>query len=203
MVHCLYCEPAEAYTGDSRFISSRKKRDSGGKVMVKILLVILEIGVSLIAVWLLTFLSFFLHELGHAAGHMLATGDRNWHIRVGWGKQLLNTKKLAVNLIVFDGYFTPAQTEYATKAKLIAMLAGGPAVSMLLFAGFLALKLSGLSFQSDFLADGTVEWFLNYPLYLNLMLFVSSLLPMHYPWGEAKGMASDGLKIFRVLKSRE
>ena len=92
--------------------------------MLKILAVIIELLVALCALWFLSFLSTFLHELGHALGYMLATGDKHWHIRVGWGKRLLHTKALTVNLLVFDGRFTPSENKFDTRAKLIATLSG-------------------------------------------------------------------------------
>ena len=94
-----------------------------------IIAVIIELAVSLCAMWVLTFLSTLLHELGHALGYMLATGDRHWHIRVGWGKRLLNTKALTVNLLVFDGFFTPSEKKINTRAKLIATLSPSAAAA--------------------------------------------------------------------------
>ncbi len=46
---------------------------------------------------------------------------------------LLHTKALTVNLLVFDGVFTPSAKKINTKAKLITTLSGGPVVSLLLF----------------------------------------------------------------------
>ena len=68
--------------------------------MLKILAIIIELFASIFVLWVLTLLSTLLHEFGHAIGYMLARGDRQWHIRVGWGKRLLNTKALTVNLLV-------------------------------------------------------------------------------------------------------
>ena len=72
--------------------------------MLKILAIIIELFAFIFVLWVLTLLSTLLHEFGHAIGYMLATGDRHWHIRVGWGKRLLNTKRLTVNLFAFDGF---------------------------------------------------------------------------------------------------
>ena len=168
--------------------------------MLMIIAFIIELLVSVCAMWLLIFLSTFLHELGHALGYMLATGDRNWHIRVGWGKRLLYTKALTVNLLVFDGVFTPSVKEFDTKAKLITTLSGGPAVSLLLVLGLLGLRFGGASFQSDILADGTIEFFLNSALFLNLYILILSVLPVHYFFGEIKGMETDGLQIIRAMR---
>ena len=171
--------------------------------MPRIIAIILELTVSLVILWLLTFIATFLHELGHAVGYMLATGDKDWHIRVGWGKRILHTKRLTVNLLVFDGVFIPSEAKLDTRKKLITILAGGPAVSLLLAAGLLVLRFSGLSFQSAIFADGAVEWFLNFALFTNLLILITSLIPGHYLWGKIKGLESDGLQIIRALKKHE
>ncbi len=54
--------------------------------MLKIIAIIIELALYVCALWLLFSLSSFLHEVGHALGYMIATGDKHWHIRVGWGK---------------------------------------------------------------------------------------------------------------------
>ena len=171
--------------------------------MLKILAVIIELLVSLCALWFLSFLSTFFHELGHALGYMLATGDKHWHIRVGWGKQLLHTKALTVNLLVFDGRFTPTENRFDTKAKLITTLSGGPVVSFLLVLGLFVLKFGAVSFQSDVLADGVNEFFLNTAMFLNLYILVLSILPVHYFYGEIKRMETDGLQIVRAMKEEK
>ena len=168
--------------------------------MLKIVAVMMELLVFLCALWVLSFLSTLLHELGHVLGYMLATGDGHWHIRLGWGKPLLNTKALTVNLLVFDGFFTPSEKKIDTKAKLIATLSGGPAVSLLLVLGLSVLRFGGFSFQSNVLADGFIEFFLNTAFFLNLFILILSLLPVHYFHGEIKGLQTDGLQLIHALK---
>lgn len=168
--------------------------------MIMIIAVMIELLVSICAMWFLTFLSTFLHELGHALGYMFATRDRHWHIRVGWGKRLLHTKALTVNLLVFDGVFTPLDNKIDTRAKQITTLSGGPAVSLLLVLGLSVLRFGGVSFQSDLLADGAIEFFLKYAFFLNLCILLLSVAPVHYFYGEIKGMETDGLQIFHALK---
>ena len=171
--------------------------------MPRIIAVIIELVVFAGVLWVIAFLSTLWHEFGHAVGYMLATGNRRWHIRVGWGKQLLNTKALTVHLLVFDGLFTPSEKKFAKKAQLIMMLLGGPAFSLLLAVGLLALRFSGLSFQSDVFADSAVEFFLNTALSVNLFLFVLSVAPVHYFWGAIKGMETDGLQIIHAIKRHD
>ena len=134
---------------------------------------------------------------------MLATGDGNWHIRVGWGKRILNTKRLSVNLFVFDGLFSPSGKPVDTRAKLLATLLGGPVFSLILVGGLLLLKAGGPSFGSDFLAGGTAEFFLNSALSVNLFILILSLAPVHYFHGEVKGMETDGLQIIRAVRRHD
>ena len=171
--------------------------------MPKIIAVIIELFGCLCAMWVITFLSTFLHELGHAVGYMLSTGGRHWHIRVGSGKKLLETKPLTVKLLVFDGVFAPAENRINSKGKLIATLLGGPVVSLVLAAALLLLRIGGVSIHSEVIASGSIEFFINYALFLNLFILILSLLPVHYFTGEIKGMETDGLQIINAIKSRE
>ncbi len=83
----------------------------------------------------------------------------------------------------------------------IATLSGGPAASLLLFLGILVLRSRGFSFQSDFLADGISEFFLNYAFFLNLFILLASVAPVPYFCGEIRGMESDGLQIIHAMKT--
>ena len=171
--------------------------------MPKIVAIVTETAVSVWMLWVLSFLSTFLHELGHAFGYMLSTGGRHWHIRVGSGKKLLETKPLTVKLFVFDGYFDPAENRIDSKAKLISTLSGGPAVSLVLVIVLLLLRFESGSFNSGIIASGSIEFFINYALSLNLFILILSIIPIHYFYGEIKGMATDGLKILRAIQGRK
>ena len=171
--------------------------------MPRIIAIILELTVSLVVLWLLTFIATFLHELGHAVGYMLATGDKDWHIRVGWGKRILNTKRLTVNLLVFDGLFSPSKREFDSKAKLIMTLLGGPVFSLVLVAGLLGLRCSGPVLQSDFFADSAMEFFLNTALSVNLFILVLSIVPIRYFHGEIRGLETDGLQILHTIRQHD
>lgn len=170
--------------------------------MPKVVAVIIEMVVSVLVLWILTFLSTFLHELGHAFGYMLSTGDRHWRIRVGSGKKLFETKPLTVKLLVFDGCFEPTESRIDSKAKLISTLSGGPAVSLVLAAGLLILKSGGVSSDTGLIASGAIEFFINYALFLNVFILALSIIPIHYFWGEIRGMETDGLQILNALKSK-
>lgn len=88
--------------------------------------VIIETVVLVCALWFLSFMAIFMHELGHALGYMLSTLNRHWHIRVGSGKRLLKTKRLTVKLLVFDGEFTVAGEYRGFKSKAYIHAFGRP-----------------------------------------------------------------------------
>lgn len=171
--------------------------------MPKLAAVMAEVVLSVLILWFLSFLSTFLHELGHAVGYMLSTGGRHWHIRVGSGKKLIETKPLTVKLLVFDGCFEPAEDRMDSKAKLISTLSGGPAVSLVLAAALLFLRSGSVSFNSGIIASGAAVYFINYAFYLNLFILVLSLIPVPYFFGEIRGMESDGLKIINAIKEKK
>ena len=60
--------------------------------MLNVIRIIGKAAIFVCALWALTLLSLFFHEFGHALGYMLATGDRKWHIEIGQGKKVLDTK---------------------------------------------------------------------------------------------------------------
>lgn len=171
--------------------------------MPKIVAVVTEAAVSVLVLWVLSFLSTLLHELGHACGYMLSTGGRQWHIRVGSGKRLLKTKPLTVKLLLLDGCFDPAENRIDTKAKLISMLSGGPVASLILVIVLSLLRFGSVSFDSGMIASSSIEFFINYALFLNVFILVLSIIPVHYFYGEIKGMETDGRKILNAIKGRK
>ena len=110
---------------------------------------------------------------------------------------------LTVKLLVFDGYFAPAENRIDSKGKLIAMLLGGPIASLILVIVLALLKFGGISWESEILATGSIEFFLDFALFCNAYLFVFSVLPVHYLFGEIRGMATDGLQILNAIKHKE
>ena len=172
--------------------------------MPKTIAVIIESTIFICVLWALSFLSVFLHEAGHALGYMIATGDKHWHIRAGSGKCLLNTRRLTVKLLPFDGFFTPlGKDKIDTKVKLIVTLSGGPAMSLVLVAALLLLKSGGISLHSEVISSGAVEFFINAALSVNLFTLILAVIPAHYFHGEMKGTETDGLQIINAMKSKE
>ena len=172
--------------------------------MPMIIAVIIESAILICVLWLLFFLSTLLHELGHALGYMTASGKRRWHIRIGWGKCLIDTKTLTVNLLPFDGLFTPLEEDGTdTKAKRIIMLSGGPAASLITAAVLLLLRFRGVTVSSGFIASGAAESFISIALYVNLFILIQSVIPVRYFYGKIKGLESDGLQIINIVRNRE
>ncbi|MBR0478883.1 MAG: hypothetical protein IJJ24_07275 [Solobacterium sp.] len=171
--------------------------------MPEVIAITIEYAIAAGILWLLFFVSTFLHEAGHALGYMIAAGDMHWHIRVGSGKQLLTARRLTVKLLPFDGVFTPLEKKRIdTTAKLLAMLSGGPAVSLVLVIGLLLLRTGDVSLHSEILSPAAVEFFINSALSINLFILVLSLIPAHYFHGEIKGMGTDGMQIINAIKSQ-
>ncbi|MDO4864996.1 MAG: hypothetical protein Q4C10_00430 [Clostridia bacterium] len=172
--------------------------------MPKTIAIIIEWAIFACVLWVIFFLSTLLHEVGHAIGYMIATGDTHWHIRVGSGKKLLNTGRLTVKLLPFDGCFMPPEkNKLDTAAKLIATLSGGPAVSFLLTAVLLLVKRGGIPLHSRVFAPDAIEAFVSTALFINLFILILALLPTHYFYGEIKGMETDGLQIINTIKRRK
>ena len=80
------------------------------------------------------------------------------------------------------------------------MLMGGPVFSLLLVAGLWVFRSGVRSFQTDFFADGVLEFFVNTALAINLFILVLSVAPVHYFHGEIKGTETDGLQIIHAVK---
>ena len=165
---------------------------------------IFETVILIFIVWLILFLSTLLHEIGHAAGYMIATGDGHWSIRVGSGRRLFSVKRLTVKMLPFDGCFVPSEKgRIDTTAKLISMLSGGPAVSLILVVLLIAMRSGYLSMHTDVISDGAAEFLLNTALWVNSVILILSLIPIHYFHGEIKGMETDGLQIVNAVRNRK
>ena len=175
----------------------------GGDPIPEALAVVIELALYVCALWVLFFLSTFLHELGHALGYMLAAGGRRWHIRVGWGRTLLDTKRLTVGLLPFDGFFSPPEEAgIDTTAKLVAVLSGGPAVSLILVIALLLVRSGGGSIL-PFLAPGAARALIGTAFWVNVFILIMSLIPTRYFFGEIKGLETDGLQIIHALRDRK
>ncbi len=80
------------------------------------------------------------------------------------------------------------------------MLSGGPAVSLLAVAVLLLVKRGGISLLSEVIAPDAVESLIRSALFINLFILIQALIPIHYFYGEIKGMETDGLQIINAIK---
>ena len=171
--------------------------------MPKLIAIIIELVIFVCACWVLSFFSLFVHEIGHAIGYMIATGNGKWHVRVGWGKCLLNTKGLTINLIPLDGFFKPLEEgKVDTMPKMIAMLLGGPIASLVLVIVLAVLKFGGVVVNSEVISTSAIESLISIAFFFNVFILVLSLIPTHYFFGEVRGLESDGLQIINAIKSK-
>ena len=171
--------------------------------MPKLIAIIIELAIFVCACWVLSFFSLFVHEIGHAIGYMIATGNGKWHVRVGWGKHLINTKGLTINLIPLDGFFKPLEKgKVDTMPKMIAMLLGGPIASLVLVIVLAVLKFGGVVVNSEVISSSAIESLISIAFFFNVFILVLSALPIHYFFGEVRGLESDGLQIINAIKSQ-
>ena len=175
-------------------------RPKKGPKMTLVIEFVLFVG-FICACWFVIFLSTFVHEFGHAAAYMIKTGDTHWHIRIGCGKSILKTQRLSINLAPFDGYCM-IDDKIKSKPDLIFFLLGGPLFSFLTLVILLGIRLKFGVFESEIIAPGAIVAISNLSLFSNALILILSLAPIHYFWGENKGMKSDGLKILHIMKSK-
>lgn len=158
--------------------------------------------VTAILIWLFFFLTVLLHELGHAAGFRIGGGKGDWRVTVGSGPVILNAARIKICLFPIGGYFLPAdKNEPETKRGRLLMLAGGPAVSLLLAVLFFVLSaLLRRAGGADSETAQAVNSALAFLFYANLFQFLYTALPIRYRV-VCRGLPSDGLQILRLLKS--
>lgn len=160
---------------------------------------VLEMVILALIVWLIMFLSTLFHELGHVMFYMIFAGDMQWHIQMGCGKQLFETKRLSVGIIPYSGLCSWDGTKIRSKSKAVAAILGGPVFSLVLFLIlFWCSKHVGIA---SFLADSASRWLIRFPMMINgVWLFLGALIPMYYHVGPCAGMPSDGLRIFYYIQ---
>jgi hypothetical protein len=134
---------------------------------------------------------------------MIATRDRHWHVRVGWGKRLIRTKGLTVHLIPMDGFFKPLEEgKVDTMLKMIAMLLGGPIASLVLVIVLAVLKFGGVVVNSEVISSSAIESLISIAFFFNVFILVLSLIPTHYFFGEVRGLETDGLQMINAIRNQ-
>lgn len=169
--------------------------------MLRVVGFIVEILILVCVYWFVFFFSALIHEFGHALVYMIVTGDSHWHIRIGAGKTLLKTQRLTIKFAPFYGFFEPYENKLDTKAKSILMLLGGPLFSLIMVVLLLFIRLKTGTFDFGFITLDAIINILSLAFFLNISTFLFTIVPMRYFWGEHRGMPSDGLRIFKIVKS--
>ena len=166
-----------------------------------VLALIIEMLALICVYWLVFFISAFAHEMGHALVYMLITGNTHWHIRIGSGKSLLKTQRFTIKLAVFDGAFETKEDSMESKTAILTLL-GGPLFSLILVGILLYTRLNIVTFDSAIISSEAIISILNKSLFVNTGILLYTLAPIHYFWGEMKGMESDILQIVHIIKSK-
>lgn len=145
--------------------------------MTLIILGIFEAFLLFITIFILHFLIFFIHELGHGIGYTLSTGDNEWSITIGTGKNLFKSKRLTLNIFMWRGRFFPKNKRIDTKHKLLATLAGRPIASFIILIIFLSTKEMFFGLDT-FISDSAMNFIYAYLFNLNLFILLYSLVPI-------------------------
>lgn len=163
---------------------------------------IFEIILFVIVLWLVVSVSIFIHEIGHSIGYMVAAKGKDWQIVIGSGKRFLGSKRFVVNLLPFGGLFRPTdEGRIDSMRKMLSTLVGGPLATLLLLLvlALLRMNISNLG-ETSIISAGTLDYFINLTLYYNLFMLIMTILPFPYLFGVCKGLESDGLLIWKLLK---
>jgi len=152
------------------------------------------------------FMALLIHEIGHVIVFVVLTQSGSWHIYLGGGKPLFKMSKLTIGANFIMGgkaVFNPSFS--ISRMKTIFICAGGIffnvaslAFAIIFFPVFeqLILRYFGLVFTNRYI------YIKNYFLVANMLMIAVTIFPCEYRYGLHKG-ASDGLRIFRLLRNRE
>lgn len=140
-----------------------------------------------------------LHELGHGIFALFFT-DGNIEIQIGNGKLDIN-KKIGRLFLKYKGYKSPLHVTFGIAGfevpkenyKIIAILLGGPLVSLIIFIVSLILVV----FLSDL--KSITKILLNSITIFSLVQFLITILPIKYSTLPYKGMKSDGYTILNLI----
>ena len=142
-----------------------------------------------------------IHELGHAILASILT-EQPVQIKVGVGQQTFNYQFKRIELLLAGKMMISGHTAFSglnlTKIKLLSILLAGPIFSALASAlGFILIYQTKLHPAIDAVIIG---WVCSH-----LLCFIRNTLPAHLHDPDNKnsrGIPSDGLQIYRILKQR-
>lgn len=153
---------------------------------------------EVITVLLMITAGLFIHEMGHAIAVILQHKKAKAEIFFGSSSKEKKLKLtfgritcyLTVALSAFCQTANPEGLPPATARQRVVFLAAGPFAS---FVGFAAL------FTALFFYSGVASNLIDRLAFVNFLLFVTSLIPMHYP-SFLGGLPTDGLQILNQIK---
>jgi len=142
-----------------------------------------------------------IHELGHAIIASIVT-EQPVQIKVGAGQPVFNYKFKRIELLLAHKMMISGHTAFSdlnlTKIKLLSILLAGPIFSALASAlGLILIYQTKLHPAIDAVIIG---WVCSH-----LLCFIRNTLPAHLHDPDNKnsrGIPSDGLQIYRILKQR-
>ncbi|SET14396.1 site-2 protease family protein [Anaerobranca gottschalkii] len=172
-----------------------------------IILIILEVLFNIlivsILVWLSFFIAVFLHEMGHALMYRIFFRDKDWHIRIGSGREIIKSKKFTIKAIPIDGYFYFEPKHRGSKFQYIMMLLGGP-LTNILFIFLLSFLLYILKGNEQTLVQKILVWLFEFSLRIHVVGFLLTAIPINFRNGPLKGYTSDGMNILKIaMKSKK
>jgi len=159
----------------------------------------MSVAIPIITILISFFVLGLMHELGHVIMYRIFCGDRNWKIVMGFGKPIIQMKRLTVNFAFFmGGYVTDLNfIKEPRKLGLIMFYAGGILVNIVF-----AIALLFLSSQWAYLAIGESlpEWVgvvIRSSFITSLFLIGFNVIPI-----PLKNIKTDGFLIFDILLSK-
>jgi len=158
---------------------------------------LLDMIASTVVIVLYFFIFILLHELGHAAFYRMVSGSNGWKITMGIGKPIFQSDRFVINswFMMGGSCLSPGISKHI-KLHRVLVSSGGFLVNTLLAILFYI-------FWQQSLLDGTIHnlipQLLNIAMQFNVFLALTAIVPIVYPFGPARGKASDGLRIYRAL----
>lgn len=150
------------------------------------------------AIWLLCWLSVFLHEAGHWLGCRISGGKAKGKITVGSGFALIDARRFCLRILPVGGSFDfDNNMDKMPKAHALFMFAGGPLISLLLTVLFAVLRFGVFGASDDVPLRVT-----SFMLIWNLFQFLFTAVPMRYRL-ICPGKPSDGMQFLYVLKQKD
>ncbi len=137
------------------------------------------------------------HELGHALP-VIVSGDKNWRIVLGKGKQILMTKHFTVNLLIWSGEFI-RESGYRSKFQHLLVIIGGPIVNVLMAILCFSILdyVNSSSIDFPIVTKSFVHWCFTILFFGNVIQFLYTAIPIKL----GDDYISDGMRLVKLLRS--